>query len=113
MDKTIDELIIWADGISAQWNGDESGLQEDNAHLATEIINQLEIVSPSSSDSILLIVYSFILILHTIHLPSFHRWSLPGSIAKPHTYSFTITSPPYILRLRILVTMLLGCMVLV
>jgi len=45
MDKTIDELIIWADGISAQWNGDESGLQEDNAHLATEIINQLEIVS--------------------------------------------------------------------
>lgn len=45
MDKTIDELIIWADDISAQWNGDESGLQEDNATLATEIINQLEVVS--------------------------------------------------------------------
>lgn len=42
MDKTIDELIIWADGISALWNGDESGLQEDNATLATEIIDKLE-----------------------------------------------------------------------
>jgi hypothetical protein len=45
MDKTIDELIIWADDMAAQWNGDESGLQEDNAHLAREIINHLEFVT--------------------------------------------------------------------
>ena len=40
MALTIDDVINWADQISGEWNGDESGRQEDRAHQANEIIEK-------------------------------------------------------------------------
>lgn len=37
----VDDVIEWADAISSEWNGDESGSQEDRAHCADEIIGKL------------------------------------------------------------------------
>jgi hypothetical protein len=36
----IEDVIIWADEIAGEWNGDESGSQEDRAHQAIEIIEK-------------------------------------------------------------------------
>ncbi len=33
----LKEIIEYADEIAGQWNGDESGDQEDRAHIANEI----------------------------------------------------------------------------
>lgn len=34
----IDDTIEWADAITSEWNGDESGSQEDRANCAHDII---------------------------------------------------------------------------
>lgn len=33
-------LKKWAENIAGEWNGDESGLQEDRAHCANDIISK-------------------------------------------------------------------------
>ncbi len=33
----VDDIIEWANVISGEWNGDESGSEEDRAHQADEI----------------------------------------------------------------------------
>lgn len=37
---TIDDIVEWAEEVSGQWNGDESGRQEDQAHQANDIIEK-------------------------------------------------------------------------
>lgn len=37
----IDDTIEWAEAIAGEWNGDESGSQEDRANCAEDIINKL------------------------------------------------------------------------
>lgn len=37
----VKDVIEWAVAIQAEWNGDESGSQEDRAHCADEIIEKL------------------------------------------------------------------------
>jgi hypothetical protein len=39
--SNINDTIEWAEAISGEWNGDESGSQEDRAHCANEIIEKL------------------------------------------------------------------------
>lgn len=39
--SNIKDTIEWAEAISGEWNGDESGSQEDRAHCADEIIEKL------------------------------------------------------------------------
>lgn len=36
----VDDIIEWATEISSEWNGDESGSQEDRAHQADEIMQK-------------------------------------------------------------------------
>ena len=38
----LDRLIETLQEISGQWNGDESGSQEDNAHTADDAIEKIE-----------------------------------------------------------------------
>lgn len=37
----LNDVIEWAEAITGEWNGDESGSQEDRAHCANEIIEKL------------------------------------------------------------------------
>lgn len=39
--SNIKDTIEWAEAISSEWNGDESGSQEDRAHCANEIVDKL------------------------------------------------------------------------
>jgi len=38
----IKEIMIWASDIQGEWNGDESGIEEDRANLAEEITDKTE-----------------------------------------------------------------------
>lgn len=40
--RNLREIIKYVDEIAGQWNGKESGNQEDRAHIANEISNMLE-----------------------------------------------------------------------
>lgn len=40
--QQLQNLIKEQNEIAGLWNGDESGLQEDNAHLALEIVDTAE-----------------------------------------------------------------------
>ena len=42
MDEHIKEIMIWASDIQGEWNGDESGIEEDRANLAEEITDKTE-----------------------------------------------------------------------
>ena len=42
MDEHIKEIMIWASDIQGEWNGDESGIEEDRANLAEEITGKTE-----------------------------------------------------------------------
>lgn len=37
----LQDVTDWAQAISGEWNGDESGSQEDRAHQAADIIEKL------------------------------------------------------------------------
>lgn len=37
----LNDVIEWAEAIQGEWNGDESGSEEDRAHCADEIIEKL------------------------------------------------------------------------
>mgnify|MGYP003680391965 FL=1 len=44
-DNFLDGIRIWAESISGQWDGDNSGIEEDRAHIAQDIVetvNKLE-----------------------------------------------------------------------
>lgn len=41
MDSLI-EIKKYAEEIAGEWNGDESGIQEDKAHIAGEIIEKID-----------------------------------------------------------------------
>lgn len=38
--SSVNDIIKWADEIAGEWNGDESGSQEDRAHQALDIIDK-------------------------------------------------------------------------
>ena len=38
----LDSLVATLEGIAGEWNGDESGIQEDNANAANEAIEKIE-----------------------------------------------------------------------
>ena len=38
----IKEIMLWASDIQGEWNGDESGIEEDRANLAEEITDMTE-----------------------------------------------------------------------
>lgn len=38
----LDTLQKWAEEIAGQWNGDESGIQEDKAHIAEDIVDSVK-----------------------------------------------------------------------
>jgi len=42
MDEHIKEIMKWAYGISGEWDGDNSGIEEDRASLAEEIMEATE-----------------------------------------------------------------------
>ena len=42
MDEHIKEIMKWAYDIQGEWNGDESGIEEDRANLAEEITDMTE-----------------------------------------------------------------------
>ena len=42
MDEHIKEIMKWAYDIQGEWNGDESGIEEDRANLAEEITDKTE-----------------------------------------------------------------------
>ena len=42
MHEHIKEIMIWAEEISGQWDGDNSGIEEDRANLAEEITDKTE-----------------------------------------------------------------------
>ncbi len=42
MEKTLNKLKEYMEEIAGQWNGDESGSQEDNAHIALEVIEKID-----------------------------------------------------------------------
>ena len=35
--KKVKAIVEWAESISGEWNGDESGIQEDRANISQEI----------------------------------------------------------------------------
>lgn len=37
----LNDVIDWAEAITGEWNGDESGSEEDRTHCADEIIEKL------------------------------------------------------------------------
>ena len=39
---TLNQIKKWADEIAGSWNGDESGLQEDMAHQAQDILEAVK-----------------------------------------------------------------------
>jgi hypothetical protein len=39
---SIKEIKLWARDIAGQWNGDEAGIEEERAYLASDIINKLK-----------------------------------------------------------------------
>lgn len=40
--ETLDEMSSWANGIAAEWNGDEPGVEEDRAMQAEHITRLIE-----------------------------------------------------------------------
>jgi hypothetical protein len=44
-DNFLDGIRVWAESISGHWDGDNSGIEEDRAHIAQDIVetvNKLE-----------------------------------------------------------------------
>ena len=39
-EKALQEIIRYAENVAGNWNGDNPGVQEDNAHIANEIIEK-------------------------------------------------------------------------
>ena len=43
--KKVKAIVEWAESISGEWNGDESGIQEDRANIANEIAETCALLS--------------------------------------------------------------------
>jgi hypothetical protein len=44
IELTLDMIYKMCGDISSEWNGKESGTQEDRAHVATETMEQVELI---------------------------------------------------------------------
>ena len=44
IELTLDMIYQMCGDISSEWNGDEPGTQEDRAHIATETMEQVELI---------------------------------------------------------------------
>lgn len=45
--EALDEMRDWAEGIADEWNGDESGRQEDRASQAEDILKEINTLRAS------------------------------------------------------------------